>query len=235
MKIKRLLLNTLVFYFLLLSFSNELLAAPSGGTRFPAQKQFEVGYEGNVLYRRNLNRSYGVLKSADQFFTLSLGVFDWLVLDGKIGLGDITQKGGIHLPKIEYNTGFAGGYGFRVKAYDNKDWGIRAIVGAQHISVHPQDRSINDEKFESFLDDWQVSGLVAKSFKFITLYTGIKLSDCEIVYNINKHDKKRRYSKDHLGLITGGEIYLFEDKLRINGEARFFDETAFSFAISYLL
>lgn len=209
-------------------------AAPSNGTRFPPKGNVELGYEYSVMFKRPLDRSYGNLKTQDHFYTLTFGVFDWLSLDGQIGIGDVAEKGGIHLPKLEYNTGFAGGYGLRIKAFDYDRWGLSLILGAQHISVHPQDRSRDDDKYESFLDDWQVSGLVAKGFKSLTLYAGIKGSDCEIVYKLNKHDKKRRFSEQHIGLITGVELYLFEDKARINAEARFFDETAFSTSVSCL-
>lgn len=218
----------LLFTAATLGISRDSSAAPSNGTKFPEKGHVEAGYEYNVMFRRPLDRSYGSLSTRDHFYTVSLGMFDWLALDGKIGFGDVRRGGGIHLPKIEQRTGFAGGYGFRVRAFEKKDWGLRLILGAQHISVHPKDRSVDDEKFESFMDDWQVSGVVAKDIRFLTVYTGMKLSDCEIVYKINKHDKKRRYSEQHVGLISGLEIYLFKRSLRLNVEARFFDETAFS-------
>ncbi|MDD5495651.1 MAG: hypothetical protein PHP46_00955 [Candidatus Omnitrophica bacterium] len=212
----------------------ELTAAPSNGTRFPPARKVELGYEYNAMFERPLDRSYGELKTQDHFYTVSFGVSDWFSLDGKIGIGDVTASANDHLPRLEYNTGFAGGYGFRIKAFDYKRWGIRLITGFQHISVHPQDRSADDDKYECFLDDWQVSGIVAKDWRSVTAYVGMKGSDCEIVYKLNKHDKKRRYSKEHLGLITGLELYFFDNKARVNLEGRFFDETALSAAVSYL-
>ena len=219
---------------LIVAFSSKLYAAPSNGTRFPGKKEFEVGYEFNSLQKRTLDRSYGNLSSTNNFVTVSFGLTDWLALDSKIGLGDVTQKGGIHLPKIEYDTSFAGGYGFRIKLFDDIKTGFRAIVGGQHISVHPKDRSVDDDKFESFLDDWQVSTVVTKKLGILNPYVGVKLSDCEIVYKINKNNRKRRFSENHVGFLFGSDIYLLKDKLRINVEARFFDETAFSTAVAYL-
>ncbi len=212
----------------------ESSAAPSNGTRFPLKHKVELGYEYNMMFERQMDRQYGDLSSQNHFYTVSFGVFDWLSLDGKIGIGDVTQKNSDHLPRLEYNTGFAGGYGLRLRVFEYKRYGIRAIAGFQHISVHPQDRSIDDDKYESFLDDWQVSGLVAKDFKFLTLYAGLKGSDCEIVYKLNKHDKKRRFSEYHIGLASGAEIYLFDNKARFSIEGRFFDETALSASASYL-
>lgn len=216
-----------------IGFLEGLWAAPSNGTRFPLKGKIESGYEYNVIFERPLSRSFGDLKSQNNFYTLSFGVFDWLSVDGKAGLGDAIEKGG-KLPTLEYNTGFAGGYGFRIRVFTNEQWGLRAILGGQHISVHPQDRSINSDKYEAFLDDWQVSGLVAKDFKSLTVYTGMKGSDCQIVYKLNKHDKKRVSSERHIGLITGVELYLFDGKARINVEGRFFDETALSTSASWL-
>lgn len=212
----------------------EAWAAPSNGTRLPPKMAVELGYEYNAMFERPIDRSYGDLMTRDHFYTVTFGTFDWLSLDGKVGLGNVTQKGENGLPTLQYNTGFAGGYGFRIKALDDKKLGGRLIVGFQHISVHPQDRSIDNDKYECFLDDWQLSGLVAKDFRFLTGYIGMKGSDCEIVYKLNKHDKKRRYSRQHIGLITGLELYLFDKKMRIGAEGRFFDETAFSTSVSYL-
>ena len=197
--------------------------------------KLECGYEYSALFKRPLSRSYGNLRSFNHFFIASFGICDWFSLDGKIGLGDVRQKGGIHLPKLEYNTSFAGGYGFRIKLIDYKKTGTRLIAGAQHVCVHPQARSIDDDKYTfPILDDWQVSAIVSQRIKFVDAYAGLKLSDCEMIYSINKHDRKRRFSRKHLGFVFGSDIYLFEDKVRINIEARFFDETAFSTAAAYL-
>ena len=223
-----------IFAALLTGVAAELYAAPSNGTRFPPKYEVELGYEYDMMFDRPMNRSYGHLRSQNNFYTVSFGAFDWLALDGKIGIGDVTQYGAGSLPKLEYNTGFSGGYGFRVRVFEYKPFSLRAIAGFQHISVHPQDRSAGNDKYESFLDDWQVSGLAAKDFKHLTLYAGIKGSDCEIVYKVNKQNKRRRYSEYHIGLVTGAEIYLFKDKARVGLEGRFFDETALSASVSYL-
>ena len=216
-----------------IGFLDGLYAAPSNGTRIPSKAKIEMGYEYNIMFERPLRRSFGNLKTQDNFYTLSLGIFDWLSLDGKIGLGDASEKSG-KLPSLEYNTGFAGGYGFRIRAFDNKQWGIRAILGGQHICVHPQARSIDNDKYEAILDDWQGSALVAKDFKSTTIYAGISGSDCQIVYKINNGKKKRVSSDSYIGLITGAELYLFDGKARFNIEGRFFSETALSTSTSWL-
>lgn len=216
-----------------IGFLEGLYAAPSNGTRFPPKGKIESGYQYNVMFERPLSRSFGDLKTQNNFYTLSFGVFDWLSVDGEAGLGDTIEKGG-KLPTLEYNTGFAGGYGFRMRVFKNDQWGLRAILGGQHICVHPQVRSIDNDKYEAILDDWQVSAIIAKDFKFITVYTGIKGSDCQIIYKLNKHDRKRVSSDSYIGLIIGAELYLFDGKARINIEGRFFDETALSTSVSWL-
>jgi len=224
----------LIFITPVIFLEKDALPAPSNGSRMPPKGRPEVGYEYNVMFGRTLDRSYGTAKTQDYFLTLSIGIFDWLSFDGKIGFGDITVASSSHLPRLEFNTGFAGGYGFRIKAYENKKLDLKCIIGFQHISVHPQNRSAGDDKYESFLDDWQISGIVSKRIKFMNPYLGIKGSDCEFVYKINKHDKKRRYSRYHIGLIFGSDFFFMDDKVRINVEGRLFDETALSACVAYL-
>jgi hypothetical protein len=185
------------------------------------------------MFERPLSHSFGDLETQDHFYTLSLGAFDWLSLDGKIGIGDVNESDG-KLPKLNYNTGFAGGYGFRARVFSNDKWGLRGILGGQHICVHPQVRSIDSDKYQSILDDWQMSAIIAKDFKLITVYTGISGSDCELIYTLNKHDRKRVSSDSHIGLITGVELYLLDGKARVGAEGRFFSETALSATASWL-
>ena len=209
-------------------------AVSSNGTRFPPARNVDLGYEYDAMFKRTLNRSHGDLQNQDHFYTVSFGVFDWLSLDGKIGMGDVSLRDSANLPKLDFNAGFSGGYGFRIRAFEHKKLGVRLIVGGQHISVHPPARSIDDNKYTSCLDDWQVTGIVAKDFKRFTVYAGAKGSDCQLVYKINKHNEKRLYSETHIGMISGLEVYLFDNKLRLGAEGRFFDETAFSTTVSYL-
>ena len=230
----RIFILILVFTFTLFSFPGGSYTAPSNGTGFPPKGKAEAGYEFNLMQRRALRRSYGTLSTRNHFYTFSLRLSERFCLDGKLGLGDLRHKGGIYLPKVDYNTGFAGGYGFRFRAFEDKETGISAILGFQHISVHPRDTHVDENKYEAFLDEWQLSALAAKDFAHFSAYAGVKGSDCEIVYKINEQDRKRRFSKQHIGIITGLDLYLAERKVRINLEARFIDETAFSVTVAYL-
>lgn len=230
----RTVLTALAISAILLTAFSQVHAAPSNGTRFPEFKQVELGYEYVNLFARPLARGYGDIKTQNNFYTVSFGVTDWFVLDGQIGLGDVTLCDSTKLPRLDFDVGFAGGYGLRVQYFKYDPFGLRFIAGFQHISVHPQDESARDDKYECFLDDWQVSSLVAKDIGPVTLYAGIKGSDLEFVYKLNKQDKKRRWSERHVGLITGLEAYLFGRKLRLGAEGRFIDETALSASASWL-
>ena len=217
-----------------LAFTQGAHAAPSNGTVFPPQGRIEVGYEYHIMFERELYRSFGTTKTVNHFSSFSVGMTDWLAIDGKLGWGDLTLARSAHLPRLEFGTAFAGGYGFRIKAFDDDKTGTRLVLGAQHTCVHPQDETRDENDYESILDDWQISGLLAKRFSFLTPYVGIKASDSELIYKINKHDKKRRYSENHIGFIFGFDSHFLEDRFRFNTEARFFDETAFSTMIAYL-
>lgn len=231
---RKLLFPGVILFAAYLIFPLAAFCGPSNGTVFPPPGRIEAGYEYHVMFDRELDRSYGKLDTIDHFFALSIGILDWLAIDGKLGIGDVNLRESSHLPKLEFDTGFAGGYGFRIKAFEDAKSRVRLILGMQHICVHPEVRSADSDKYESILDDWQVSGLVSKRFKFLSPYAGIKLSDCEIIYTINKHDRKRRYSENHIGFICGADSHFFEDKVRVNVEGRFFDETGFSVLAAYL-
>lgn len=210
------------------------LAAPSNGTRFPAARDVELGYEFVDLFARPVTRDYGEIGSRNHFYTVSFGVTDFFALDGKVGLGDSDLGGTEKLPRLDFDAGFAGGYGLRLQYFKYDPFGLRFIAGFQHISVHPQDESAGDDKYESFLDDWQASAVFAKDMGQATFYAGIKGSDLEFVYKLNKQDKKRRWSRYHTGLIVGAEACVFDRRLRIGAEGRFFDETALSASVSCL-
>jgi len=55
-----------------------------------------------------------------------------------------------------------------------------------------------------------------------------------MVYKRNDADFKKVHSKDHIGFVCGADLQFLKDKLRLNIEGRFFDETAFSVNVSYV-
>ena len=213
---------------LLIGVTNILYAAPCYGPNMPDKGKWDIGAEVHILLNRDMEKEHGEFKSRQFFTVLSYGIFDWLSFDGKIGLGDIKHKPD-DKDEINYNTSFAGAYGFRVRVYQDELAKIRAIVGFQHISVHPEDKNANGVKNECIMDDWQLSFLVSKDFKYLSPYLGFKVSRCDLIH---KEDGRRgrKNSDDFVGAFLGGDIYL-NDRLRFNIEGRFIDEAALSAAL----
>lgn len=201
-------------------------AAPTYGTNMPEKGRGLSGYQANIIFKHDLSDSYGNIKSTQHFYDISYGVFDWFSLDAKIGMGDLRQKGGIY-PKVEYGTGFAGGYGFRLRALNDPINKVRVVAGFHHISVHPADRAINSDKYESFLDDWQCSLVVSKDIGHFTPFLGAKASRCDFVYKVNEIDRKRRRPLYYGGLVAGCSISLPKG-LSVVVESHFIDESSLS-------
>lgn len=208
-----------------------LLAAPAYGTDLPAKGKMRVGYQANVVIKHELKAGYGKIDSVQHYYDVSYGVLDWFVFDGKLGIGDTERKGG-NIPDVDYGYSFAGGYGFRLRLYDNKDSGIKVVGGFHHISVHPRDEDIGGDRYESFLDDWQLDLLCSKKFDRFTPYAGGKASVFEHVYRVNKGDRKRVSPKYNGGVIAGFDFDL-KDDVTVNVEGRFIDEDAVSAGIYY--
>jgi hypothetical protein len=109
-------------------------AAPCYGTKMPQKRHFFIGLQTYSVLKRELEKDYGKVRSLQNFFLLSYGVFDWLSIDLKGGTGNIKERPQIG-SGINYPTYLGGGYGFRVRLY-SKDK-TKMVFGFQHISVHP--------------------------------------------------------------------------------------------------
>lgn len=205
-------------------------AAPCYGTRMPGKHKFVAGIESSTLFKRYLEDDYGKLRSAQYFLDLSYGVFDWLSIDLKGGAGNVKQRP-VDSDELDYPSGFAGGYGFRVRFVDKDK--IKAVFGFQHISVHPKKIHIGDVKNQAILDDWQVSLLGSYDISRFTPYAGIKWSRTDYIHWIDTARKRRMSDRTkELGLVLGTDITLAEN-FWINIEGRLFDEEAASLRLNY--
>lgn len=211
--------------------SYNVFAAPSYGTDMPKKGRMRMGYQVDVVFKHELRGPYGKIESARHFLDISYGVLDWFVFDGKVGVGDTERKGGT-LPKVSYGYSFAGGYGFRMLFYDNPGSGVRLVGGFHHISVHPRDEVINGEKYESFLDDWQLDLLCSKQIGKFIPYAGGKGTVFEHIYRVDK-DERKRVSPRYNGGVIAGFDYKFRDYISVNVEGRFIDENAINAGIYY--
>lgn len=209
-----------------------LYAAPTYGTKMPYKGKYATGYQNNHIFKHDLGNSYGNIKSDQHFYDISYGVYDWLTVDGKIGFGNLREKGGVH-PKVEHNYGFAGGYGFRLRLLDDAKNKVQVVTGFQHISVHPADRNLNGDKRHAIYDDWQVSLLSSKDIGTITPFAGAKLSLGNLIQKTNDIDRKNRPPQYYAGVVLGCNIKLAKD-IYASVEGHFIDETSLSSGIYYM-
>lgn len=220
----------LLFCISIALFSASVQAAPCYGTRMPGKYRTICGAQSYYLQKRYLEHSHGKVRSLQHFLLASYGIFDWLCIDLKVGGGNIK-----HFPvranKLEYTTSFAGGYGVRLKLYDN--YKIRSVLGFQHISVHPRKVYANDAKNRAILDDWQFSLLASYDISRFTPYVGTRWSRVDYIHWAND-DRQRRMSEKSksYGLIVGCDIDLIKD-MWLNFEAQSFDSQAFAVSINY--
>ncbi len=215
---------------LALSLTSPLSAAPCYGTKMPGQKKIFLGLQNHTILKRYLQDDYGKLRSSQYFLLLSYGLFDWLSLDLKGGVGNIKQHP-VGSDEIDYPTYLGGGYGLRVKLYDAED--LKMVFGFQHISVHPDTVFLGAVKHKGVLDDWQFSLLASYGFKGITPYLGTKWSRADYIHWV---DGERKLEKSDLtksiGLVIGSDFTLTKNTW-LNLEGQFFDGEAIAFSINY--
>ncbi len=222
---KLILILFLVFCLLSSSF-----AAPCYGTRMPKRKQFFSGAQTYSIFKRYLEHNFGKLRSTQNFFLLSYGLYDWLALDLKGGAGNIKQHPN-GSDEMDYPSFVGGGYGLRMKLYDKKN--TRLVFGFQHISIHPRTINIGSVKNKAVLDDWQFSALISYDFKKLTPYIGTRWSRLDYIHwtDGNRNRIKSAAGKS-AGLIAGLDIPITQ-RLWLNLEGQAFDSEAASLSINY--
>lgn len=216
--------------FLEMAHSGISYAAPCYGTHMPKEKKWISGLQGDFLVDRNLKDGQGGTSGNRYFLTCSYSVTNWICFDGKIGAGDVGWRNS-DPGNLNYNTGFAGGYGFRIKGYENKELGIKTIAGFQHISVHPSTESPRNDEHRVIIDDWQGSALISKDLGDFMPYLGARYGTVDYIKWVNEHDRKRIKSEKVFGAIIGMD-YLIRKDIRLNIEADFIDGEEISVGIS---
>jgi len=221
---------TAIFLFVFLGVNFNCYAAPCYGTKLPQKNRIFIGTQSYSVFKRYLKNDFGELRSQQEFFLLSCGIFDWLSLDLKGGAGFIKQ----HPPgsdEQDYPTFLGGGYGFRVKLYEKKN--TKMVFGFQHISIHPETISIAGAKHKAVLDDWQFSALVSYDFKKLTAYLGARWSRLDYIHWINR-DRKREVSDltKSAGLILGLDIGVTKNAW-LNLEGSCLDSQALASSLNY--
>lgn len=215
---------------LCLSLSIPVYAAPCYGTRMPKKKELFLGLENYAILKRYLEGDFGKLRSRQSFLLISYGLSDWLAIDLKGGAGNIKQHP-LGSDEIDYSSGFSGGYGLRVKLFEERN--LKSVFGFQHISVHPQSKHLGNVKHQAILDDWQVSLLASYDFAKISPYLGMRWSRVDYIHWL-AGERKRIMSdltKD-IGLILGLDLPLSK-KIGLNLEGQFLDSQALSLGLNY--
>jgi len=206
-----------------------LCAAPCYGTKMPLKGEFFSGLEAYQLLERDLEDDQGKIRSTQSFFLISYGIFNWLSLDLKVGVGGLKRYDAAD-DNIDYSARFDGGYGFRIKLYEKEK--VSFVGGFQHISVHPFTVRLNNKKYKAVLDDWQFSLLGSYDFSGIIPYAGTRLSRVDYINWIDNN--RKRYMSEPgkcVGLITGADIPVTE-KMWLNIEASFFDSEALAVSLN---
>lgn len=229
--LKRYLFLSIILLSVLL-FSKSSYAASAWGTHMPEKKQWLWGLEESFLMDRDLDNSEGGLDGNRYFLTGSYGIFPCLSFDGKIGAGDIDWESRKDGADLSYSTGFAGGYGFRVRGYENEEWGIRNVVGFQHISIHPEAKNQEGNKHEAVMDEWQASIVVSKDVENFVPYLGVRYGTYDFIKWLNEHDRKRIKSEENFGIILGMD-YWWNDRIKLYLEGAFLDGEEIAFGVSW--
>jgi hypothetical protein len=204
--------------------------APAYGTKMPKKNQLFIGGQTHWIFERDLEDGHGEVSSLQHFLLLSYGLMDWLCVDLKGGAGDIDQQPGSG-NEIHYPAFMAGGYGFRLRFYEQKK--AKAVFGFQHISVHPYTPHIGATKHKAVLDDWQFSFLGSYEVKGVTPYLGAKWSRMDYIHWVE--DTRKRKKSDlgkSVGIIAGLDIPLTE-RAWINIEAQFVDVQAMAISLNF--
>ncbi len=234
MPVKKSKIKIFSFCLLLLSFTllifNFTYAAPCYGTRLPEKNNIQMGLQYYNMFKRYLENSQGKMRSQQEFLLLSYGVFDWLSIDLKGGTGNIKQHP-LESNEVDYPLGFAGGYGLRVKFWDKNN--IKAVLGFQHISVHPKRTFVDNVKNKAILDDWQWSLLASYDLKIVTPYLGTRWSRVDYIHWIGESRKRTMsdFTKS-VGFIYGFDIPIGK-KIWINLEGSSFDSDSFACSVNY--
>ena len=111
--------NFVISLLIILILATSSYAAPCYGTKMPEKKEIFLGLQYHDIFKRYLKDHYGTYRSMQNFLLLSYGIFDWLSIDLKGGVGNFKQHpetGSV----IDYPTFLGGGYGFRLKLFDRQ-------------------------------------------------------------------------------------------------------------------
>ncbi len=205
-------------------------AVPFKGPYFLKQGEFEVGAEANYVFRRDIEDITTNIQSSQFFYCMAYGIFDWLDIEGKFGSGDI-KNDQYNDQKFYYNYNWGGGYGLRMKAFEDDK--VKFILGWHHISIHPDPNKNTDNlTHKAILDETQFDASLSLKGEKFSPYVGAKLGYTRLIRRVDGQRGTLR-SEGNYGFALGFD-YLLKEKVRFNFESRFVDEYALTSSITYM-
>ena len=226
----RLKYSIIAFMVLSLFIQGRAYAIPVDGPEMPEKHKWLWGSQADFIFKRRVTGVEGRVESNQYFITGSYGLLDWLSLDGKIGAGNV-GFGPDNSGRIDYDYGFAGGDGFRIRVYGDEEKGLSVITGFQHISVHPPAENIDGERHSVIWDEWQGSSIIAKKMGNSTIYLGPLFSEGDIIYKVSGARIRLKPEERWGGVIGIG--CSIKENLQLYLEGRFGGEEGISGGITF--
>jgi opacity protein-like surface antigen len=253
-------MKKIIFLALMVLFCSPLTAyaASIGDPETQGQFKFDIGLDQEFVFVRDLELksispppSGGEVtnsKVKNMYRTMlkgSFGVFDFLDIYIKLGATDYEVKNNIEYIGYEQDLkaktrwGFAYGGGLKV-AYVFKNGflfggDVQYLRHRQKIRTNIKDTVGSDDTFsgKATFQEWQVAPYVGIKIGNFTPYLGVKYSDVRIKNKFEDVDAMIKFkADDNVGAFVGISYKIME-KLKLNLEGRFIDETAMSFSFTY--
>lgn len=244
-KMKRLIVLGIV---LVLCLPVIVYSATIGGAETQGKGETAVGFDQEFVFDRNLkntkstdeNINFGKVE-VDQIYRsmakISYGLLDNLDVYVKLGTADAKIKSpatygpqyGIYGAKT--SNAFVWGLGIK-GTYEFAAWLLGTDI--QYLRHrHSTNFSFNDSDWDGKLlfQEWQVAPYLAKRLGNFIPYLGVKYSDLRVTHK-DEDDTIKFKADDNFGVFVGSG-YKINDRLSLNGEVRFVDETAISFGCTY--
>ena len=156
---------------------------------------------------------------------ISYGLLDNLDIYTKLGTADVRIKGPAFTAKT--SNAFAWAIGAKGTYEFTEDWLLGADVQyLRHRHSAGFNFSGSDWTGKLLFQEWQIAPYVAKRIGNFTPYLGIKYSD------LRARGAVKLKADDKLGMFVGSSFKI-NDRLFLNTEGRFIDETAMSFGCTY--
>lgn len=231
-RIKKLLILVLAIFLCLLPVA--IYAASIGGAETQSKEKVGVSVDQEFVFGRDLKHQSGLegvgsgieIKNMSRTMAkISYGLLDNLDIYTKLGTADVKIKGPGFTAKT--SNAFAWAIGAKGTYEFAEDWLLGADI--QYLRhKHSANFNFNEVGWDGKIvfQEWQVAPYVAKKIGNFTPYLGVKYSD------LRTRGAVKLKADDNFGMFTGLS-YKINDRLFLNTEYRFVDETAMSVAAVY--